>query len=390
MKKLCIFTVLFAFLISACSKKENTNSLALEQDALTEKHHKWYYFAGDDFLPIDSISNVPFQNEKPWTEAVRISSISSALGNGRTYPNAYAIVNRLGLIVFSEMQIKLHKDENIFLDRTADNLFFQNDIPFFSLYKSSFFNTSLSSTSAKENMHLFLVQFDPSQNVFYPVINCANLGLNAISEVTDFIWDGSSFLCSIKTDDAEKTAFSYLSIKPKVSLTNITPVNASSNTLISSADESSFRSQIIPENLEYAPERLKATLSLLNWTTPFSVACYTQGGVSPRNYITTNDEEVSLHAVAKIADTYVCALFQDGTAYFTGALFGRHIFQDKKVKTFLLPTLPKGFIYSDFSITGAMLYAAWEESTFYKTGRSGFISVNLDSILYETSQGTVK
>jgi len=28
------------------------------------------------------------------------------------------------------------------------------------------------------------------------------------------------------------------------------------------------------------------------------------------------------------------------------------------------------------------MYAAWEESDFYKTGKSGFLSVDLDAILY--------
>ncbi|MBR7064188.1 MAG: hypothetical protein IKI31_03475 [Treponema sp.] len=385
MKRIFFFALL-ALAIFSCKKKQNDLSLSKDASELQEKNHTWYYFSNDNFLQTNSPSEVPFQNTKPWTEATRIASFSSELGDGTNAPNSYAIVNRLGVIVFSENQIKLYKDPKIFSDRTVTHIFFQNDVPFFSLYKSSFFNTSLANVTNKNDLHLFLIQFDKKENVCYPVITCKNLTVNSLSEITDFIWDGSSFLCSIKTDDAEKTAFSYLSIQPKISLQNITPVNAEQNILTSSADETSFREQITPKDFSLAPERLKNTLSLLDYKIPFYVTCSTSGGASPRHYKNANDDEHALKAVAKIADTYVCALFQDGTAYFTGALYERHVFQDKKIQTFLLPTLPAGFVYSDFAITKTMLYAAWEELSFYKTGRSGFIAVDLDSILYGTPQ----
>ena len=47
-----------------------------------------------------------------------------------------------------------------------------------------------------------------------------------------------------------------------------------------------------------------------------------------------------------------------------------------------LPKLPVGFVYSDFVISGSTLYVAWEESSFYETGRAGFLQVNLDRTLY--------
>ena len=42
--------------------------------------------------------------------------------------------------------------------------------------------------------------------------------------------------------------------------------------------------------------------------------------------------------------------------------------------------LPEGFSYGEFTIQGHTLYASWEETDFYKTARSGFISVDLAAI----------
>ena len=50
-----------------------------------------------------------------------------------------------------------------------------------------------------------------------------------------------------------------------------------------------------------------------------------------------------------------------------------------------LPLLPENFVYSDFVITETSLYAAWEETSFYKTGRSGFIYVDLENTLYSSN-----
>ena len=85
---------------------------------------------------------------------------------------------------------------------------------------------------------------------------------------------------------------------------------------------------------------------------------------------------------ALIADTYACLMFGDGTTYASGALYGRHIVNDGKPVAFRLPKLPQGFAYTAFAVSGTTMYAAWEESDFYKTGKSGFLSVDLDAILY--------
>jgi hypothetical protein len=223
----------------------------------------------------------------------------------------------------------------------------------------------------------------------YPVINCPNLGLAAESEVVDYVWDGNTFICSVKTEKNAKTDFRYLSVQPEIPLLSLSPVNAKKNLLISQTDRESFRALKSPKPFGSAPDRLKKLLSVLPPGTAFYITCSTAGGHSPRQYLkqTADDDSIPMNAQALLADTYACAMFSDGTTYISGALFGRHILQAGKTCAFRLPKLPSGYEYSVFAISGTIMYAAWEETSFYKTGRSGFISADLDRILYRKNGG---
>ena len=108
------------------------------------------------------------------------------------------------------------------------------------------------------------------------------------------------------------------------------------------------------------------------------------GGSSPRIYANNvaGSTEKELNATAILSQSWSAALFEDGTLFLEGALPGKHILRSGKPVAIRLPKLPVGFIYSDFVISGTTLYAAWEESSFYKTGRAGFLQVNLERTLY--------
>jgi hypothetical protein len=138
----------------------------------------------------------------------------------------------------------------------------------------------------------------------------------------------------------------------------------------------------MPVEYTHAPKRLTYLLQYIPSTFPFYISCRTEDGTSPRGYLNQNDTGEPVQASAVLAETYSAALFSDGTAYFTGSLPDRYVISGGTVLAFRLPKLPDGFTYGDFAICGQTLYAAWEESDFYLTGRSGFIAVNLDNVLY--------
>ena len=67
-------------------------------------------------------------------------------------------------------------------------------------------------------------------------------------------------------------------------------------------------------------------------------------------------------------------------------LITEKINEDKVCAAFRLPLLPSGFSYGEEAISGNTLYVAWEESSFFKTGRAGFITVDLKPILQTSTK----
>ncbi len=378
------------FMFSGCNKKtEEIKSEKIPEILLVSdenRTHTWYYFTPSGFKKTDLAQNAPQTKKNPWIKAIRISSAgnSSALNEEIT---AYAVVNRLGLLTFENEQITLSHDSNFFDERTAGNLVFQNSAPVFSVYKSSFFNES---NSDSDSDSLFLIHFEPSAGIFYPLVNTSNLTDIPNSEVTDFFWDGYNWTCSIKSKNDGKYSFDYFYWQSGSNLLDLKPTNASSNITISRVNQNEFRKLKSDKPYSEAPQRIKNLTENLAQKKSFLINIKTAGGASPQKYFNqvrnSAFEEKYLNATAILSKSWSAVLFEDGTLYLEGALNGKYILRNGKTVALRLPKLPAGFIYSDFVISGTTLYAAWEENFFYETSRSGFISVNLDKTLYSELQ----
>ena len=383
---ICITLMTLSLGFFGCKDKSKSfeSTEQIPQISLNSKNgsHKWYYFTRTDYKPIDKIQNVPYSPLTPWTEAVRISSANCATTAGEN--KAFAVVNRLGIISFNGEEKQLSKDENIFTDRTAGNLIFLNETPIFSVFKSAFFNDTIKDYkySAADAQHLFLIQFDPQSRISYPIINCNNLVKLPNSEVIDYYWDGINWTCCVKTISDVKTDFTYINWKPVPSLLTLSPVNANSNISVTESTQDEFRAKKEQLDYKFAPERIKKLLAGFSKKTCFAIDVKTSGGSSWRNYKNAVDDSKELYATAIIAQTWSAALFEDGTLFLEGALPGKHILRGGKPVAIRLPRLPMDYVYSDFVISGTTLYAAWEETAFFKTGRSGFVEINLNKSLY--------
>ena len=388
---LTILLCLTALVITGCKKKDKSDSNKNIVEIGTQKtDHAWYYFTQDGFAQVDNPRNAPFAGSVPYTEAVRISCAN----NGATAPDgtvkAYALANRLGVICFEDEKISVAKDVNVFANRTAGNLVFIDGTPLFSVYKSAFFNDTISSAAYKNDTsaHLFLVQFDDASKISYPVINSTNLTEKSNAEVTDFFWDGNDWFCSIKsvldTGDG-KTEFSYIKFRPATPIVSISPVSAADLITVKQSSVSEFREVMSVKPYAQAPERIRNMLKSFNQTIPFTIEVKTAAGTSSRIYENeaSGSFETELNAKAIISQSWSAALFEDGTLFIEGALPGKHILRGGKPVAIRLPKLDEGYIYSDFVISGTTLYAAWEQTDFYKVTRSGFLSVDLDSTLYK-------
>ena len=383
--KICAIFVVMAFIFISCNKSNKTEILAEEKISLPSSMYEFYYFSDGGYRKISKVSEAPTVPEKPWTQATRISSISCAAFSDSdeidSVPKAFALVNRIGLLVFENDSISLAPDTQLFSGRTAGNLTFYDDTPIYSLYRSTFFGDSERNL---KGFHPFLVQFNANQNVSYPVVNVENLGFDEKTEITDYIWDGKIFCCYAKTTTDNRVSFSFRAFQPKEHLLSITPESASKNILTRELSAEDFRAVQKIEPFENAPDRIKELLSSLK-NSDYLISVMTSGGHSPRKFINANsssDESQVINAYGLISDSWSAVLFQDGTIFLKGALALERIFNHGNTVVIRLPRLPKGFSYSGFAITGRNLYAAWEETDFYKCARSGFISVELAKILY--------
>ena len=181
-----------------------------------------------------------------------------------------------------------------------------------------------------------------------------------------------------------KNEFSYIKFKPLVSLLAISPSTAESKIQIEECDADFFRRCKVHYDYEDSPDRIKKLLTGFDKKLPFIIEVKNAGGSSPRIFENNVSEttEKQLNAKAILTANWSAALFEDGTLFLEGALPGKHILRSGKPVAIRLPKLPVGFVYSDFVISGTTLYAAWEETSFYKTGRAGFLQVNLERTLY--------
>ena len=376
-----------ASLLFCCCKKQTKlpvqNAISVE---ITKSNHAWYYFSNTNYNLIDRPQNAPAQAEKPWTESIRISSANNEACTQNSDSKAFAVVNRLGILSFNDEEISLSSDTNLFTDRTAGNLVFLNNVPVFSVYKSAFFNDTILAPDYKNDSsaHLFLLQFDSTAKISYPVLNCNNLTDKTNSEITDFYWNGLEWCCSIKTISDVKNEFSYIKFKPLVPLLAISPSTAENKIQIEECDADFFIRCKVHHDYEASPDRIKKLLSGFDKKLPFIIEVKNAGGSSSRifeNNVADSNEK-QLNAKAILTANWSAALFEDGTLFLEGALPGKHILRSGKPVAIRLPKLPSGFVYSDFVISGTTLYAAWEETSFYKTGRAGFLQVNLERTLY--------
>ena len=372
MKKLLLLACV-GIALAGCKKKIETETIA--ELAPVSSDHKWYYFTNDNIVPIQLPQVSKLQSLKPWTENLRVSD-----ANTNTQGQGFMLVNRLGVLLFEEKDepVLLH-DVQLFASCTADELVFAKDIPYFTLYRSTFFNKSFANTPNADSNRAYLVRVSRENRMLYPALTYGDMDVPANAEIVSSIYDGDSWLAAVKTSDEERTRFEYKQWKPLMELEAMQPSTKEGKISLRHTSEDKFYSAHAPEEFSKAPSRLQSLLKAIPEDFAFSISCYTAGGPSPRLY--THGED-GTNASALIADGWICAVFADGTTYFNGALRGREILAGGNNMAFRLPKLPKDYYYTHFCISGDYFAVGWEESSFYKTGRSGLLVVDLGKVLY--------
>lgn len=367
---------------ASCAKKNTgpqslADRLSLEEIS-SEKNHSWYVFTKNSFTKIEVPQRAMKTEAYPWTEAVRISSMASVPSSASPSIPAFALVNRLGILTLTASEAKLYEDASVFSGDTADSIVFNGNTPVFYLYRSTFFNERLTEQKiGVQPSRPFLIEFNPQSKICYPLVTYNNLGLSNDDQISGYFWDGKTWACAAKKIKGDKFDFTYFYWEPLLPLTEISPALNASNFSFRTSNEKEYTSLTMPRLYTTAPRELKSLLESIPKEFTFYISWRDLSGTSPVSYYQPGNGAVPLnaHGAQIPLSKMTVAVFADGTTYVRDD-------ETLKITAFRLPLLPAGFVYGDFALAGKTMYVAWEEVFFYKTGRSGFIQVDLSQVLH--------
>ncbi|WP_428768975.1 hypothetical protein V1L52_09120 [Treponema sp. HNW] len=395
------------FYAAACSS-EKKGEMPITYSRILNAHrkggvptHRWFYFTDDGFKETDVPRNAPPIQKKPWTEAVRITSSVLIDDTG------YFLVNKLGLLVCppaSGMQrdgiaskTVLVKDSDIFSDFACGSLFCIDDIPVFNLYTNSIFSSgqeNLAEKSSKKS-DAFLIRYDTEQHCFNPLLYRGDFDWPLQADIRELFFIDNLWYVLLKTDENRRTDFYAYSFKTNESLISFGQRNPdpdrekdglSSKIVSEKIEVNDYREKIRPRDALLMPSRLKNVLVPVPPGIPWYLEYRVEGGRSPVRFVRHEHAPDPRQAFASAADSYSAVFFEDGTVCFAGTLPMKHVINEGKPVAFKLPRLSAGYTYSCALIAGSTLFAAWEETAFFETGRSGFVAVNLEEVLYGSEE----
>ncbi len=390
LRTILLFIVTSIFFFS-CSRSKSVNrpvqqtqepqARQLPSQPAQKPSHTWYYFSGASFFNIDTPYNAPQILKKPWTESIRISSSLSVKNDSKEY-DVYFTVNRSGLLIAKPSLPKkavLAGDTQLFSKLTAGSLVCVDGFPVFHTYRNSFFS---SKDKIIESLP-FLVQFHPETSIFLPLLYTKDLQVMDEAQVTDVQYTAGIWVASVKTETNDKTKFDYINFFSYEPLVQFSPAKRNIVLETNTISAGEYRKMLTPAPFASAPARLKELYKRLPVNFPFYASVALPDGGSAVTYLRGSAEtDTPLPSQALLADTFSLAIFADGTCFFAGALPNNHILANGDPVAFRLPKLPNGFTYGNIGVSGTTLYISWEEGSFYETGRSGFLTVDLKEILY--------
>lgn len=406
MKKAFLVCGFCALIFSAACSGKKTDSLPVEYSRILksdsrsgEPTHRWFYFTDAGFKEIDVPRNAPKVQKKPWTEAVRITSSVLIDGTG------YFFVNKLGLLVCppaSGMQKEgiasktlLVKNPDFFSDFAAGSLFGIDNVPVFNLYTNSIFASrekNGSDSAEREKSDAVLIGYDKENRDFFPLLYRKDFPRTGKAELRELFFIDDMWYVLLKETGEQRTDFYAYSFDTPEAFTGMLRKNRTAagtepvrpNLIFKEIGVHEFRQKIRPLDASFLPGRLKALLEPVPSEVPWYLEYRSDCSLSPRRFVRREHAPNPRQAYAVSEEPYSAAFFEDGTFFFAGTLPMKHVVNEGKTTAFKLPRLSAGYTYSYALIAGSTLFAAWEETAFFETGRSGFVAVNLEKILYES------
>ncbi len=400
------FFLLFIFLVHiflSCSGKEATNDAEyakLLQQSSSERvtTHRWFYFTSDGFKETDIPRNAPEVESHPWTEAIRITS--SAFIDEKSY----FAVNKLGLMQAPQTfglqkngiasETKLIKDTELFSKSSVANMYYIDGTLLFNFYTNSIFEESMNHNSTDTIEKPFLVEFDTSTFNFEPVLT--NIDLSEYvefeiipqepfdfleTEIREVFYDNNTWNMLFKSNQTQRTDFYAMSITADTPIT--TNQNQTLHATMKSVNE--YREIAKPKPSTTLPQTIQTLLKPVPSRVSYYLNYAEENSPSTMQYAHLSANSRPIQGFALGLEHCSIAVFEDGTICFAGALPSKSVLNNGETKAFTLPDLGPGYVYGSIALSGSTLYVAWEETSFYETGRSGFLAVDMEQVLYNNT-----
>lgn len=372
------------YCLFSCSSKnpleESTYTKLLNQENNTVTTHRWFYFTSQGFKEIALPRLSPSVEKKPWTEAIRITATAQIAGT------SYLTVNKLGLLCcpttngYQKDGIAstafLAKNTTLLEKYTLGKLFCIEDTPVFNLYTNSRFSESITENAP------YLIQFNLENYSFLPILSAEDLHISTDTHLFDLLFDGTTWTGAFKKETPNRTDFSYISFYSPVPITALKTMDTEQILETTEIASQTYRNRDEPTSFSEAPRRLTALLQKLPSDLAFYVTHISDNASFQKTYVQNPSSSNPLQAYSQVTENYSIAIFSDGTTYFAGGLPMKYVLNQGEPVIFTLPKLPAGFSYGPMVLSGSTLYIAWEETTFYETERSGFLAVDLETVLY--------
>ena len=360
--------VLAIVVLAGCAKSGSPENETAAESAETAPGSGWYYFSDSGIHAAKSPSDIPARTFVPWTEAVRVSD-AAVIDGTPTF-----LINHLGLMTgASESESSaLHTDTALFPGMTAAGIYQTGTGTGIRVYRNSFFADNAAKADPAAGA-VCLAGFDTASGTFPVLLTASDLGLSGNAQCVALDRIGSMWYASFKYEKDGKVEFEYLEFASfPARSTDTGSVDLSGIRKISAE---TYRTSVSPFSYEDAPDPLKSALTRLPAETAFNLKVYSRAAPSAQTYVRAG-EGTPVDGSAFVSDERTAVLFADGTVYFSP-----NNTPDAN-QVFHLPALSRGYVYTNFILSGTKLVAAWEEQRFYETGRAGLLEITLPDTLY--------
>ncbi len=405
--RLVLFTfllLLYTLLLSSCTQEEvstDTNEYAqlLQQSNSTSvTTHRWFYFTQDGFKETDIPRNAPEVERLPWTESIRVTS--GAFIEGK----AYFAVNKLGLIQAPTTfgfqsdgiasKTKLIKNTDLFSLASVADIYYIDDNIIFNFYTNSIFESNDVQTPRDEIDEAFLVEFNASNFNFSPILSKQSLSENIQieetnqsiplfleTEIREVYYRDNAWNILLKSNQSERTDFYALTFTAESPLS----ASQSSRLLGTMLTLNEYRETVRPKPSTALPQKIQTLLKPVPERVSYYLNYSEENSPTSIQYEHLSPNTRPIEGYALGFEHCSIAVFEDGTICFAGGLPSKGVLNNGETKAFKLPDLGPGYVYGAIVLSGSTLYASWEETSFYETGASGFLAVDMEQVLYENT-----